>query len=612
MALRTSVGTGNWSAAGTWDTGVPVDTDTFAIAAGHTVTFDVDQSGMGTGMGASSIANTGQLTIKDDGGTYYLKMNGDLTLTGTLQAGTSAAVPFTGTFTIDFNSGSNSIVVNDSTGSLLLYCSEPTNKYVTMTAQEAAAETEMAVDTDVSSDWSNGDTVVISDLIPVGTSTLDNEENTIAGMTATTITLTGGLANQKEIGAHIVLITRNIRLIDSTDYAIKGGNDVAIYCEVHNCIGVCANVDSGTIGGSYTTILATKCYGFAHASLPTSLTFNAAFAQRDNKTTTRAFSRVGNATFETGSIICGFDLGLAYVYNCEVQDIVIASCIRGITSMSASLVNAEIQGCRYGLDLVSGSTISGDISNAQYALYTFQTHSLLVANCELGKSIGGVTSTADMYEADWITFYNTLFSSTAEYSGYNSNLVRGRHSYTESFDHDQVANAYKAWCLGGIVTSQTDAPPTGYDRWYEHACEYVSTGSYPCFRQFKTVVQPGEAIEVIGEIRIAGAEDLSADPPALQIIDIFADPLIDSTQSPLVEDEIPVSDGSNTGWQDVAVIWANAGDSPRTVYVRMYASVAGVTANVDVDEVWSIASYKDQISDILKKVKRLGPTGEIA
>jgi hypothetical protein len=126
------------------------------------------------------------------------------------------------------------------------------------------------------------------------------------------------------------------------------------------------------------------------------------------------------------------------------------------------------------------------------------------------------------------------------------------------------------------------------------------------------VVQPGEAAEVEGVIRIADGEDLSSDPPALQIIDKFADPIVDSTQSPLAEDEIPEPDGGvEAGWQDVSVIWANAGDSPRTVVVRMYASVAGVTANVDVDEAWTIASYKTQIAEILKKVKRLGPTSEI-
>jgi hypothetical protein len=83
----------------------------------------------------------------------------------------------------------------------------------------------------------------------------------------------------------------------------------------------------------------------------------------------------------------------------------------------------------------------------------------------------------------------------------------------------------------------------------------------------------------------------------LQIIDKFADPLVDSTQTPLDEDEIPEPDGSvEADWQEVSVIWANTEDSPRTVIVRIYASVAGVAANVDVDAVWAIATYQDQIA----------------
>ncbi len=94
----------------------------------------------------------------------------------------------------------------------------------------------------------------------------------------------------------------------------------------------------------------------------------------------------------------------------------------------------------------------------------------------------------------------------------------------------------------------------------------------------------------------------------MQIIDKFADPLVDSTQSPLDEDEIADPDGSDSSWQAVDVIWANTGDSPRTVIVRMYASVANVGAAVDVDEVWAIASYKDQINTILSVVRPLSTT----
>ena len=205
MAMITSTGDGDFSVGATWVGGVaPADLDGFTVAAGHTVTFDMDQTAW-TGMAASTIAATGTLIADTAAGDYVLKMAGDLTVNGTLQAGTDTDTPYpaTCTFTVNFSAGSNSILVNTTTGYLYLYCNEPTLKYVTLTAQALAGQKVMEVDGDVSSDWSNGDTIGICDLLPVGTSTLDNEEDTIASMTATAITCTNNLTENKEIGAKL-------------------------------------------------------------------------------------------------------------------------------------------------------------------------------------------------------------------------------------------------------------------------------------------------------------------------------------------------------------------------------------------------------------------------
>ncbi len=50
MATRTSVGSGLWSSAAVWDTGVPVDGDDVVIASGHVIEFDVNQSAFVTGV----------------------------------------------------------------------------------------------------------------------------------------------------------------------------------------------------------------------------------------------------------------------------------------------------------------------------------------------------------------------------------------------------------------------------------------------------------------------------------------------------------------------------------------------------------------------------------
>lgn len=100
MATRTSVGTGAWGTAGTWDTGIPADGDDVVIAAGHTVTFNVDQSAFTTGIG---LTITGTLTHTTTTGTYCLfaKTGASITGAGTWNIGTSGTpIPFAAKHTI--------------------------------------------------------------------------------------------------------------------------------------------------------------------------------------------------------------------------------------------------------------------------------------------------------------------------------------------------------------------------------------------------------------------------------------------------------------------------------------------------------------------------------
>lgn len=611
MATRTSVGTGNWSVAGTWDTGVPVDTDDFVIAAGHTVTFDVDQSGMGSGMAASSIAATGTLICSTATGAYVLKMNADLTVAGTFQAGTSVGTPLPSdvTFTIDFNAGSNSLVLNDATGNVQFFCIEPTYKYVTLTAQEPAAETAIAVDNDVTADiWAVNDEVLVTDIIIPVTSTMDNEVATIGGTAAAVITLAGGgLATQKEIDAKMTLLTRNIRLINGTDYAIKSGEDVpsVVNAEIRTNYGVTLTGNS-TFGGVI-------CCGFAAGRclyICQNATVNSILCNSLSVNTGRGLLSMNLSTVTANAGIFGILVGVGGTAN--NIECPITGCRDAGLQCNYCTFTGDITGCQNGIATANGFSFTGNMYKMKQGFSSCSD--FIVGNAIICDNTGTPNpATQDVYRGGSGSFFNCLFNATSEFTQYASGVARNKFHYIDSWDHDQVTNAYKAWCLGGIVTSDETSPPSGYDRWYEHACEYVATGNFPCFRQFLTTVQPGTAIEVIGQIRIADGEDLSSDPPALQIIDKFADPLVDSTASPLDEDEIPEPDGGvENGWQDVDVIWANTGDSPRIVYVRMYASVADVTANVDVDEVWAIATYKDQINEILKRVKRISAGSEIA
>ena len=587
MAMITSTASGDFSVGATWVGGVaPADTDGFTVAAGHTVVFDMDQSAW-VGMAASVIAATGQLTIKDDGGTYYLKINGDLAVNGTdgLQAGTSVAVPFTGIFTIDFNSGAFSIEGN-STGSIKLYCGEPTNKWIRLSGAEAAAQTELSVDTDVTGDslWAAGAEVAIVDWIPI-TAVEDVERRTIAagGVSSDHIDITAGLTNDKYEGAYVVLLTRNIVIKGSTTWAVEDCDDSEVYAFIDNTQG-CNSCSNLTLGGSS---FLTNGYAAYNCTI---MHYDHALANDGLGSADRGIFNCSSLTTTTDAFIGGCQYGIMSSKG-GVYDGIIVGCVNGAYQSGTYIFNNSIWGCYVGLNECYDLYLYEDIT-ASYACLDECSGNVIVANCELNGS----------YCLYWVanaTFYNVLFTaSISENYGYDGTKII-KSSVVDSFNHDQIENAFKAWCRGGIVTSDTSAPlPTGETIKYIFTAK-DTTQTYPVFRQFETTVQPGTAIEVEGYLAIPNGEDMTGYAPALQIIDKFADPLVDSTQSPLDEDEIPDPDGSETGFQAVSVIWANQGDSPRQVIVRMIAEHDGGGDDVVIYGTWSIADYKDQINDIL-------------
>ena len=587
-ALRTSVGTGLWSAAGTWDTGVPTNGDTFNIANTHVVTMDVDQSGMAAGMGASTIAAGGTLISAAGAGTYHLKMSNYLDVRGTLQAGTSEAVPLPAiaTFTIDFTSSGWGIYTNNAAanGAIKLYCLQPTNQYIKLTATEPIAETVLAVDTDVTADtWKATDQIAIVN-IDEGK---DVEIRTIAGggIAAGAITITAGLTAEKLEGSYVVLITRNVRIINSnnaTDGVIYGSLTKTGY-HIGAEFNTCTKGLVGVRGSEFSGTMATMASNGLDACF--ALTMSGAMVNGAGSGITSGFQDC-----IVSGLIGGWANGALSNFGTLYSGIV-AGCTTGIITDRHPKITGTVDGCGTAVSSCFRVQMLGTIKNNVYGVYREGGH---VIQGTFSNNSGG--DLREIYDAKCT---NTTFGSATEFFTYDSQ-ERAAYDYVESSNHDGVDNAFKAWCKGGIVTSQTTSPPTGYTIWYEHAAE-DTTQTYSCFRQFVTVVLPGTAIEVDGKIRIADGENMTGIAPALQIIDFFDDPLVDSTATPLDEDEIPIPTGDAT-WQDVSVIWANAGDSPRTVIVRMIVYHDGGGNDVDIDEVWSIANYQTQIQSIYDKL----------
>ena len=484
MADITSNGTGggDWSAGGTWVGGsAPGAGDTATIAVGDTVTYDINT---GSEVDLAGLTINGTLEADTAAGSYTLKVSANINGSGSFNIGSpSTDYPSTCTFVIDFDATASSF---DGSGGLTcnFYCTNPTNTYVKLSGAEAAGQTALSVDTDVTSDeWSAGDTIWICNIA----NGRDAEERVIAagGIAAGEITITAGLTNAKIEGAVVILQTRNVRVTNSTDHIFDSVNDSVMGLEI---------------------------------------------APDSSK-----YALYASNTNTISGTISGCDRGLSVSYN--------------------NTISGTISGCTYALSYSNTNTISGTISGCTYALFN---------------------------SYDCILYSTDLTSVTTENSGYNDTTSSPDYSYTPSYNHDNMAGAFKSWAKGGITTSQTASVPSGFIRWYRHACE---SASYYAFRQEVIALSPGHTLTVDSIMRLAGGDDLSANPPTVEIIDCANDPMWGGGASPLASAAIPTSDGSDTDWQTLTrLTYTNSGDIPMRVLVRAKAS----HASADVDESWAI------------------------
>ena len=269
MATRTSVGSGNWSAAGTWDTGVPADTDTVVIASGHTVVFDVDQSAFGTGIGDLTI--NGTLNVSTAVSTNMrITAAKAIRGTGTFNIGTAGAgaIPFAVKFTLTGGAGWG-FTGSDTTGlTVNIYGTEPANKWVQFSGNEAIGQTELSVGTNVTGEasyWKAGDEVMATSYRGA-TST---ELLTIASAASGAITMTGALTSAKVTGDYLVLLSRNVTItfVATTNgfYNFKDGKlhigSARIIAANSYCINGCINpVMSGGVVQPTTIGSQIACY----------------------------------------------------------------------------------------------------------------------------------------------------------------------------------------------------------------------------------------------------------------------------------------------------------------------------------------------------------------
>lgn len=459
MATRTSVGSGNWSSAGTWDTGVPIDGDDVVIASGHTVTFDADQSAFTTGV---KITITGTLNHALTGGPYKLFLKagaGAITGTGTWNVGTSAnPIPFAVKHTITGGAGW-SVTGNATTGlTCTIYGTEPSHQWVRFSANEAAGQTELSIDTDITGEtnyWKAGDKVLIS----TNKGCTEVEERTIVSATSNTLTINSGLTAAKVTGDHIVLLTRNVTILQ-----VATGNGFWSFLEGKLTIGSCAISASGYMlrDCAYPVISGGVFYGSTYSN-------GEIYNNTGIQITGGVFTGMNRAIYNTararmsGGLICGCNKP----FDGATQAVITGGKVYGNQAYAAGMI-AYSDGLRLlggtfekapdstagvitvNKDVyINGATFLNNVGvfgdgcwNIQCASATFTGNTNIFRRHCSGK-MHGATFTGTSTEWDGPTYI-------------------ANDAILEILDYGGTSGAYKAWCGAGIITSQSGVVPSGY------------------------------------------------------------------------------------------------------------------------------------------------------
>ena len=426
MATITSVGSGNWSTAGTWDSGVPADGDNVVISAGHTVTFDGGQSAFGTGIDGITI--TGTLKLSRLTGTYYLYMKAGALIsgTGTFDCGTELdPVPYVSNHTI---TGGALWRIDMPNGYLTVVGAEPVYKYVKTTTETLLGETVYNIDTDLTGDiWRVGDTVGI-----ISESNSYGQSCTIVDVAPATITVsTGAPANRSSV-TYIALLTRNINFICiptgaistfvNTPYALINGG--WFRCNISSAGQRCFNSLYSEFKGGVVT-----SFGFGGYSI----------AYSDVTGTLFMFNAYHMANCANTMIDGGIFLGGSYPLQSN-NGLIVKS---GLFACGAQLFYST-----------NGITVTGGTFDGN--LYTFLNISALkVSNIAPTNTAYFIRDCADAQllniDATGCTYFFNKYT-----AGVNRDYL------ATSFNHNKIEGNDKYMTFGGDTSLETTIVPSGY------------------------------------------------------------------------------------------------------------------------------------------------------
>lgn len=498
MATRTSIANGLWSSTDTWDTGVPADTDAVVISSGHTVTFDADQSGFGTGIGDLTI--NGTLNVSTTTSTNMrITAAKAIRGTGTFNIGTSGAgaIPFAVKFTLTGGAGWG-FTGNDTTGlTVNIYGTEPTNPWVQFSGNEAIGQTELSVGTDVTGEasyWKAGDEVMATSYKGAA----DTELLTIASAASGAITMTGALTSAKVTGNYLVLLSRNVTItFVATTNGFSGFKDGKLH-----------------IGSA--RIIAANSYCMRDCSNPV---MSGGVVQ---PTTTGSQIACNASSLQlTGGAIVGLNRGIYSSNYAKMSGGLIAGIneptngaagftlsggvIYGYKDNQGAIFNGSHYARLLGGTIVSntnGIILSGGVNFVYINGTTFHNTPTLISSDSHGTVIKGLTITGTagtvFYRTPSATLYGIDLSGfTTEMNGYvNYTYPNG---IVECLDYNGVSGAYKGWTRGGLAVSQTSVMPSGYSLAY--LITPASTSAHPAFFNQYFIVPAGESRSIEVQLR---------------------------------------------------------------------------------------------------------------
>jgi len=563
VATRTASVTELWSNTATWGgAAVPVDTDNVVINTGVTVTFNVNQSAFASGIAGIAINGTGRLQFSTDGTVTYLKASGNISGAGSLYIGNSDADPIPApagstpeVATLAFN-GNFGITI---TGTVETH-GELRNPAAAITSKTDNTHIIVAAGGPT---FRAGDVICISDSTVIGKHSPATESFTVSAYNAGTreITLGSSLTrsvNQNSVTDYVLLVSRNILLLGMTNASnFLSGTGVTLVIKGARFSWSVAggSVVTANTGGSGPGTTSGAEFAYCTADgLPNTFTGYAT-------STTRYIAITACVSINSTS-------GMVSYYAPTVTNCYALNCTVGILG-NATLADGAAVGC-VALNCTNGGLMGATNFSKFYIVNCIAyncTHGMLggsnsvmgrgkVVNCTFRHNTNDINGISN------ILLFNTLLDDASEVVV--ANLFSLPNTSVMSFDHDQVAGAFKAWTFGGNVTSVSSPVfDTSRVRSFQHG---PTSALFPVFMEREILVPAGASLYVRCYVRKTVTMTYL---PRLWVFSLDKEPLI--TGSP---DSEQIMTNSIDTWEILTATVTNSSDSPKLYMVRTLAKNA--------------------------------------